>query len=184
MENVSVGECKRLVYIITKNNFAVDGIFRIANSDPFIKKELLIFHIREDFINIDELIFRIGNDKYDSKASEVLVIADRIPFSSLFLGGEEFHNILLPMNMKFENILAFLKKGMASSAERINRVLEQKEEVILSRILAGRSQCQIAEERDCSIKTISFYKRRAMDKLNIKSLAEIYQRLYSLSITA
>ena len=55
-------------------------------------------------------------------------------------------------------------------------VLSGRQRAVLERILEGKPNRQIAEELDISLKTVEFHRARIMQKLGVRSAAELFRR--------
>lgn len=62
----------------------------------------------------------------------------------------------------------------AATAERLAQLSEREREV-LERVLAGRSSREIAGELFISVKTVEFHRGRIMQKLGVRSAAELFR---------
>ena len=54
--------------------------------------------------------------------------------------------------------------------------LSDRQREVLQRVLDGKPSRQIAEELDISVKTVEFHRARIMQKLGVKSAAELFRR--------
>ena len=55
-------------------------------------------------------------------------------------------------------------------------VLSKRQRAVLERVLAGKPNRQIAEELDISLKTVEFHRARIMEKLGVRTAAELFRR--------
>ena len=62
----------------------------------------------------------------------------------------------------------------ASGAERL-ALLTEREREVLDLVLAGKPSRQVAEELFISVKTVEFHRARIMQKLNVRSAAELFR---------
>ena len=61
----------------------------------------------------------------------------------------------------------------SGSARPIHETLSDREYHVVCRIAAGKSVSEIAEESSLSVKTISTYRARALEKMNMRTNAEL-----------
>jgi RNA polymerase sigma factor (sigma-70 family) len=54
--------------------------------------------------------------------------------------------------------------------------LSERQREVLRRVLDGKPSRQIAEELDISVKTVEFHRARIMQKLGVKTAAELFRR--------
>jgi FixJ family two-component response regulator len=54
--------------------------------------------------------------------------------------------------------------------------LSERQREVLQRVLDGKPSRQIAEELDISVKTVEFHRARIMQKLGVKTAAELFRR--------
>jgi len=67
-----------------------------------------------------------------------------------------------------------LANAIESDSERpLHETLSNREYHVICRIAAGRSVSEIAEETDLSVKTISTYRARALEKMTMRTNAEL-----------
>lgn len=66
------------------------------------------------------------------------------------------------------------KSGPASAAPL--ELLSSRQREVLSRVLDGKPSRQIAEELAISVKTVEFHRARIMQKLGVKTAAELFRR--------
>ncbi|HEY7238148.1 MAG TPA: response regulator [Burkholderiales bacterium] len=55
-------------------------------------------------------------------------------------------------------------------------VLSSRQREVLQRVLDGKPSRQIAEELDISVKTVEFHRSRIMQKLGVRTAAELFRR--------
>lgn len=55
-------------------------------------------------------------------------------------------------------------------------VLSKRQRAVLERVLAGKPNRQIAEELEISLKTVEFHRARIMEKLGVRTAAELFRR--------
>src|SRR5207248_4375397 len=67
------------------------------------------------------------------------------------------------------------KTGAAqhASPERLHEILSERELTVMLGLAGGKRLTDIAREMDLSIKTVSTYKRRILDKMHMKVNAEL-----------
>jgi FixJ family two-component response regulator len=68
--------------------------------------------------------------------------------------------------------------GSAAGAERFAQLTEREREV-LDLVLAGKPSRQVAAELHISVKTVEFHRARIMQKLNVRSAAELFRTCLS-----
>jgi FixJ family two-component response regulator len=79
-------------------------------------------------------------------------------------------------------VLAALESFEAADAERaeppasLDELLSSRQREVLSRVLDGKPSRQIAEELAISVKTVEFHRARIMQKLGVKTAAELFRR--------
>ena len=66
------------------------------------------------------------------------------------------------------------QKGEAAAA--LDDVLSSRQREVLQRVLDGKPSRQIAEELAISVKTVEFHRARIMQKLGVKTAAELFRR--------
>ena len=66
------------------------------------------------------------------------------------------------------------QKGEATAA--LDEVLSSRQREVLQRVLDGTPSRQIAEELAISVKTVEFHRARIMQKLGVKTAAELFRR--------
>jgi FixJ family two-component response regulator len=66
------------------------------------------------------------------------------------------------------------QKGEAAAA--LDEVLSSRQREVLQRVLDGKPSRQIAEELAISVKTVEFHRARIMQKLGVKTAAELFRR--------
>ena len=66
----------------------------------------------------------------------------------------------------------------ASAPERLSLLTEREREV-LDLVLAGKPSRQVAAELHISVKTVEFHRARIMQKLNVRSAAELFRACLS-----
>jgi FixJ family two-component response regulator len=66
------------------------------------------------------------------------------------------------------------EKGESGAAP--DHVLSLRQREVLQRVLDGKPSRQIAEELAISVKTVEFHRARIMQKLNVKTAAELFRR--------
>ena len=66
------------------------------------------------------------------------------------------------------------QKGEATAA--LDEVLSSRQREVLQRVLDGKPSRQIAEELAISVKTVEFHRARIMQKLGVKTAAELFRR--------
>ena len=66
------------------------------------------------------------------------------------------------------------QKGEAGAA--LDEVLSSRQREVLQRVLDGKPSRQIAEELAISVKTVEFHRARIMQKLGVKTAAELFRR--------
>jgi RNA polymerase sigma factor (sigma-70 family) len=54
--------------------------------------------------------------------------------------------------------------------------LSERQREVLQRVLDGKPSRQIAEELEISVKTVEFHRARIMQKLGVRSAAELFRR--------
>jgi FixJ family two-component response regulator len=54
--------------------------------------------------------------------------------------------------------------------------LSERQREVLQRVLDGKPSRQIAEELDISVKTVEFHRARIMQKLGVRTAAELFRR--------
>ncbi len=54
--------------------------------------------------------------------------------------------------------------------------LSERQREVLQRVLDGKPSRQIAEELDISVKTVEFHRARIMQKIGVKTAAELFRR--------
>jgi FixJ family two-component response regulator len=57
--------------------------------------------------------------------------------------------------------------------------LSERQRDVLTRVLDGKPSRQIAEELDISVKTVEFHRARIMQKLGVRTAAELFRRCLS-----
>jgi two-component system response regulator FixJ len=62
----------------------------------------------------------------------------------------------------------------AATAERLEHLSEREREV-LERVLAGKPSGEVAAELSISVKTVEFHRARIMQKLGVRSAAELFR---------
>jgi two-component system response regulator DctR len=62
----------------------------------------------------------------------------------------------------------------AATAERLEHLSEREREV-LERVLAGKRSREVAAELSISVKTVEFHRARIMQKLGVRSAAELFR---------
>jgi two-component system response regulator DctR len=76
-------------------------------------------------------------------------------------------------------VLAALERGepeKAETAASLDELLSSRQREVLSRVLDGKPSRQIAEELAISVKTVEFHRARIMQKLGVKTAAELFRR--------
>jgi FixJ family two-component response regulator len=78
-------------------------------------------------------------------------------------------------------VLAALESFGAGEPEResaasLDGLLSSRQKEVLQRVLDGKPSRQIAEELAISVKTVEFHRARIMQKLGVKSAAELFRR--------
>ena len=70
------------------------------------------------------------------------------------------------------------ESGRAEKAERDTslELLSSRQREVLQRVLDGKPSRQIAEELAISVKTVEFHRARIMQKLGVKTAAELFRR--------
>jgi two-component system response regulator DctR len=68
--------------------------------------------------------------------------------------------------------------GEAGGAERL-ALLTEREREVLDLVLAGKPSRQVAAELFISVKTVEFHRARIMQKLNVRSAAELFRTCLS-----
>jgi DNA-binding CsgD family transcriptional regulator len=58
----------------------------------------------------------------------------------------------------------------------VDEVLSLRQREVLSRVLDGKPSRQIADELAISVKTVEFHRARIMQKLGVKTAAELFRR--------
>jgi DNA-binding NarL/FixJ family response regulator len=66
-----------------------------------------------------------------------------------------------------------LAQDAAGDAERSHEALSEREHEVLRMLASGRSATQIADQLSLSVKTVSTYRTRALEKLGLQSNAEL-----------
>lgn len=137
----------------------IDVLKQIRVSHPDLPVLILSIH-REDLYAVRAL--RAGASGYLTKecASEELVLAIRT-----ILGGSKYINPSLAQTLAFELD--------ASSHQKLHKKLSDRELQVLQLIASGKTVKDIAEEMSLSVKTISTYRSRILEKLNLRNNAEI-----------
>ena len=54
--------------------------------------------------------------------------------------------------------------------------LSERQRAVLERVLAGKPNRQIAEELSITLKTVEFHRARIMQKLGVRTAAELFRR--------
>lgn len=111
-------------------------------------------------------------------ASKVVIFSDDKCIDSIrhYLQGLESISTILDTNESIEKIQSELAKldwhdrVTHRSATQFTCVLSTRELTILKKLLYGKSIMQVAKELALNYKTVSFYKRSAMNKLGIRTL--------------
>jgi DNA-binding NarL/FixJ family response regulator len=55
-------------------------------------------------------------------------------------------------------------------------MLSARQRAVLDRVLEGKPNRQIAEELSISLKTVEFHRARIMQKLGVRTAAELFRR--------
>jgi FixJ family two-component response regulator len=64
----------------------------------------------------------------------------------------------------------------AEPSASLDELLSSRQREVLSRVLDGKPSRQIAEELAISVKTVEFHRARIMQKLGVKTAAELFRR--------
>jgi FixJ family two-component response regulator len=64
----------------------------------------------------------------------------------------------------------------AEPGARVEDLLSARQREVLRRVLDGKPGRQIAEELDISVKTVEFHRARIMQKLGVRTAAELFRR--------
>ena len=164
------------------------GDYGLVVVDPLMcggSGESLIRQIREVapranvliYTDLDELKFgmhaiRCGAKGYvmkSSPTSELLTAASRVSTGKVHISqalAEEF------------------AINMWRAAENPHETLSERERLVFSMLVGGRTVTNIASSLHLSIKTISTHKSRAMQKLRCKSLTDLIDYAYSHDLKA
>jgi FixJ family two-component response regulator len=79
-------------------------------------------------------------------------------------------------------VLAALERFDAGEPEKaeptasLDELLSSRQREVLSRVLDGKPSRQIAEELAISVKTVEFHRARIMQKLGVRTAAELFRR--------
>jgi FixJ family two-component response regulator len=79
-------------------------------------------------------------------------------------------------------VLAALERFEAGEAEKaepaasLDELLSSRQREVLQRVLDGKPSRQIAEELAISVKTVEFHRARIMQKLGVRTAAELFRR--------
>jgi two-component system response regulator DctR len=78
-------------------------------------------------------------------------------------------------------VLAALERFEAAEPEKaepasLDELLSSRQREVLSRVLDGKPSRQIAEELAISLKTVEFHRSRIMQKLGVRTAAELFRR--------
>jgi FixJ family two-component response regulator len=64
----------------------------------------------------------------------------------------------------------------AEAAASLDELLSSRQREVLQRVLDGKPSRQIAEELAISVKTVEFHRARIMQKLGVRTAAELFRR--------
>jgi two-component system response regulator TtrR len=79
-------------------------------------------------------------------------------------------------------VLAALESFEAGEPEKaeptasLDELLSSRQKEVLQRVLDGKPSRQIAEELAISVKTVEFHRARIMQKLGVRTAAELFRR--------
>ncbi|MEO8513577.1 MAG: response regulator transcription factor [Ignavibacteria bacterium] len=137
----------------------LDAIIEIKQRKPFLKILILSMHPEEE-IAIRAL--KSGADGYlnkDSAPGELIRAIKKVMAGGKYISNTLAETIFLSMNK--------------DSGKELHFELSEREFQVLCLIASGNSLTQIAEELSLSVKTISTYRTRILDKMNLKSNVDI-----------
>ncbi|AHG22875.1 hypothetical protein Z042_16610 [Chania multitudinisentens RB-25] len=145
--------------------------------------DIIILTINSMYYNAAELIYmlsyRIPIHHPDSKI--IILTEDKcIKAIKRHLKGLGNIGIILEANESVEKIQSELSftshsnKKSNKSIARMTCVLSMRELTILKKLLSGKSITQVAKELAINYKTVSHYKRSAMNKLGIRTLHPLF----------
>jgi DNA-binding NarL/FixJ family response regulator len=157
---LKISPCDLVILDITMpGKSGLDAIYDIKKFYPNVKILILSMHPEEE---IAMRAIKTGADGYLNKDSvpEELIRAIR----KLISGGKYISPALSD---------ALISKLQNNISEHPHDELSQREFQVLCLIASGYSLTEIAEKFSLSIKTISTYRSRILEKLNLKSNVEI-----------
>jgi len=70
----------------------------------------------------------------------------------------------------------FGEPDKAEPAASLDELLSSRQREVLQRVLDGKPSRQIAEELAISVKTVEFHRARIMQKLGVRTAAELFRR--------
>ena len=136
----------------------LDALIEIKQRNPDLKVLILSMHPEEE-IALSAL--KSGADGYlnkDSVPSELIRAIRKVT-----QGGKYISSSLA------ETIITSLEK----QESELHRELSEREYQVLCLIASGNSLMQIAEKLSLSVKTVSTYRTRILEKMNMKSNVEL-----------
>ncbi|HBI6864613.1 TPA: helix-turn-helix transcriptional regulator [Enterobacter cloacae] len=164
---------KVLVCVFTDNEFFFSAMVEIIASHPFLTEKYMLCKIRSDEIvkwmhTADEQNMIMAGPDMESLV-RIFCLEKRWNYLTTRLNASEMQDFLvLGVNRHYERKtnLVQTRKSMKLSKQELN---------VLSWFLLGLTPYNMSRYYGLSVKTISTYKRRLMDKLNIKSDAELFK---------
>jgi two-component system invasion response regulator UvrY len=137
----------------------LETLSEIRRRRPTLPVLILSVHSEEQFAL---RAIKAGANGYLTKtnaATELVRAIRRI------LAGEKY------VSTDFAGVLANLVES--GNPRPLHEVLSDREYHVVCRIASGKSVSEIAEETELSVKTISTYRARALEKMNMHSSAEL-----------
>jgi two-component system, LuxR family, response regulator DctR len=88
------------------------------------------------------------------------------------------HRLLCQVLDAIEDTIASPKRPVAAPRELLAQ-LSAREREVLDRVLEGKSSRQVGEELYISVKTVDFHRARIMQKLGVRSVAELFRACFA-----
>ncbi|KJF88575.1 EAL domain-containing protein [Photobacterium phosphoreum] len=156
-----------------------DSIIIASNTDSinYILRDYPINYIISDILSIDKLNEINLEKKLNNNNVSLLLFIDKD--EEYFINDK--NNIIKirksgTLQEDVKNIIYKIQKNKSELYSEYDS-LSKQEKLVTKLLIAGLTNKYIARELDLNEKTISTYKKRVLNKLNVKSTVELYQIL-------
>ncbi len=151
----------------------IEATRKISNDFPYAKVIMLSMHSDRRFVVEGLKAGAAGYLLKDSAFEELVQVIRKVQEDQVYLSSK-INDIIL------KEYIQMVKKGGASAFT----VLSPREREVLQLLAEGKSTRQIAELLKVSVKTIETHRKQIMDKLEIRSVAELTKYAIREGLTA